>query len=283
MRLLCRCVTVHFAARVSRIDTKSLLPDLVTPLLQAGWESPADLSEDNVERDGPAYGYAWTVGSVTGAETLVQTRPVVRSDLASFTKDFLRTSSTTALGMITRRSGPLDKPGEVARFHRWVGVARGGALAPASDAARADFEARFAPQLPDFLQRARSSSSASEWALLLVIGELHARERLSSVPARPEEIRGAVARTLEKLERANGGETDLLISDGATVAGSLSCHHLVHAVEASVDPPPSCVVLTTDSSAVSRLPDEGFLLRTAPQHSVWSIHTDDPACLEASA
>ena len=283
VRLLYRCVSVHFAARVSRIDSKSLSPGIVTPLLRAGWGASAEPSTPMGDDGEPTYGYAWTVGSVAGTETLVQTRPIVRDNVSEFAKDFLRTSSSTAVGMITRRGGPFEKTGEVARFHRWVGVARSSSISLADDAARTDFEARFARELPDFLQRARSSSSASEWGLFLVLAELHAMERLSSLPARPDEIRAAIARTLEKIAPSSIETTDLLISDGATVAGSLSNPTLVHAVDASLDPPASSMIMTAEASAINGLPDEGFMLRTAPPAQVWSLHTDDPACLETSA
>ena len=274
-------MSVHFVARVSRTDSDPLLPDLVAPLLQAGWGDAKP--HEGGTGDPPAYGYAWTVGSVAGSETLVQTRPVARSGLGEFTKDFLRTSSSAAIGMISQRSGPFDPPGEVARFHRWIGVARSAAISSSDETARAELEHRWVPQLPDFLRRARSTSSASEWGLLLVLSELHAMERLSSIPPRPEEIRAAVVRTLEKITPASGEAPDLLISDGATVAGSLSHQSVVHAVDARGETAASSLLFTTAQGATSGLPDAGFRLRTASCRSVWSLHTEDPASLETSA
>lgn len=281
MRLPSKHVNVHFVARVSRADSDPLPPALVAPLLQVGWGGAPPHADAAGEV--PAYGYAWTVGSVAGAETLVQTRPVARSGLGDFARDFLKASSSTAIAMLAQRSGPFHAPGEVARFHRWVGVARSAAITPSDEATRAELEERWIPQLPDFLRRARSTSSPSEWGLLLVLAELHAMERLSSIPPRPEEIRAAVIRTLEKITPSDGEAPDLLISDGATVAGSLSHSSVVHAVDARGESPASSLLFTTAQGATGGLPDAGFRLRTASSRSVWSLHTEDPASLETSA
>ncbi len=150
----------------------------------------------------------WSLGSVLGNETLVQSRPTVRGANGRFLDDMLRTSAPCTISGFgwSENDSHLPIPSlALSRFRRFIGAIDPGPHEVDQDQLAAD--------LPAFLLRARTDRSDRELVFLTYLKLLHARGALGSTYPEPEQIRAA----LSELRDVVGPELDVLLYDGRTL------------------------------------------------------------------
>lgn len=171
----------------------------------------------------------WTVGAAWGAETLVQSRPIVRHRDIDPVDDLLRTPASCVLAAFgvhsASRDGVVAPPTPaLSRFRRWLGV-RVGEPIPAARAT----ELRRA--LPGFLERHQVDRSDGELAFLSFLAQLHELGGLRKTYSPPALIREALAAVVERVELEPAH--NFMISDGRTFAMAHAGGTLL-----SFEPPP---------------------------------------------
>ncbi|TPV93639.1 MAG: hypothetical protein B7733_19475 [Myxococcales bacterium FL481] len=156
---------------------------------------------------------AWAVATVSGNETLVQSRPRVVSDSACFLDDLLRPRTRCTIGAYSvapEGSRPATIP--VPRYHRWVGFATGTGTARASEVART-----LCQSLPPFLQRARGQHERDCPLFFAFLGCLHGAGGLGQRYPEPAEVRAALRDLNDQLGEA-GSDANLMVTDGRSFA-----------------------------------------------------------------
>lgn len=162
---------------------------------------------------------AWGVGTVSGNETLVQSRPTVRDGNLDFLSDFLRAAGRCTLSVY--ETGLGEKSGiavKMARFGRWVG-----AFATEASILDEDIRDREMAALPDFIKRGMVGATEGELILGAFLARLHGRSSLGGAYSADREIRGA----LSQLHRDLGSPPmNLMVFDGKSF-GMLHADHAV--------------------------------------------------------
>lgn len=130
----------------------------------------------------------WSVVSVLGSQTLVQSRPILRSANADPLTDFLRAEAALTIGAYA--TGPRDEatPRDVvrtARFRRFVAAATGVDLGE-------DGRREMLAALPPFLSRDTVGKTDAELMLLRVIADLHANGDYTTALPEPAALRRAI-------------------------------------------------------------------------------------------
>ena len=279
----------HFLALVTDPTGAPPSPsDLARRLRDAAWDADAGTGASETaasEAAGAGFGRAWAVGAVADGETLVQSRPVVRGGLDDFSGDVLRPPGSASLAVHQVRGGPSDKVLEFARFHRWVGVAHCPTMERSETPLAARVESQIVARLPDFLRRSLRTRSASELLLFGVLSALHRMDRLSSIPARPDEVRAALDAMFEDLAGMETADCVVLVLDGATAAG-WSTAPMVHARPLpDQDASWSMVLSDTSVAGAPTSPgehDDGDARVQIPVNArrAWSLSTDAPLNLQ---
>ncbi|MCH9687319.1 MAG: hypothetical protein K0V04_38145 [Deltaproteobacteria bacterium] len=171
----------------------------------------------------------WSVGAAWGNETLVQSRPLVRTNDIDPIDDLLRTPASCVVAAFSVQStgaGALVAPPAVklSRFRRWLGV-RVGQVLPQ------DLASHLRSSLPGFLSRHQVDRGDGELVFLTFLAQLHAAGGLRKTYSEPALIREALSAT------ARAAEIDpphnLVVSDGRTFAMLHQAGSLV-----SFEPPP---------------------------------------------
>ncbi len=171
----------------------------------------------------------WTVGAAWGAETLVQSRPIVRNRDIDPIDDLLRTPGSCVLAAFCVHSASRDglvapHSPALSRFRRWLGVRVGSSL-PAAKAAA------LRQALPSFLERHQIDRSDGELVFLSFLAQLHELGGLRKTYAPPELVRQALDTTVLRLELEP--LHNFMVSDGRTFAMSHAGGVLL-----SFEPPP---------------------------------------------
>lgn len=152
----------------------------------------------------------WSTGSVFGAESLVQSRPILRGP-ADPIEDILRTPSNVTVAVFS--SGPDDdaaSPRDVvrtARFRRWVSVGHHRRLDEGERRA-------LVSALPPFLARDAAPKPDGELLLLRFLAALHQQGAFGPAIPQPAEIRDALTTLREVTDDL---ALDLLLTDGHTL------------------------------------------------------------------
>ncbi|RMG99385.1 MAG: hypothetical protein D6705_03330 [Deltaproteobacteria bacterium] len=168
-------------------------PEFVSEVLEACWAPCGDRTR------------GWSVGCVLGTETLVQTRPMIRSKDGRFLEDFLRTPAPCTIASYACDRDATQPPAPlVHRVGRWIGAA-------VCDGP-VDVEAIVA-DLPDFLRRERRTREPDEAIFLAFLGALYGEGGLRGAYATEAELAGALGR----VRKAVGEAHDLLVHDGRSV------------------------------------------------------------------
>jgi hypothetical protein len=162
--------------------------------------------------------HGWSVGTVVGTETLVQTRPVSRGLDAGFVEDLLRAPSLCTLGLFASgddapagpSGGRVTRTG-VTRFQRWVCATD--LVLPAPPEA-SELRASIRAKIPDFVLRSIDASRDEEAFCGAALGCLHRAGALGSAYAPSDTIRAALAEMLDALP----SPSILSIFDGRTLA-----------------------------------------------------------------
>lgn len=153
----------------------------------------------------------WSVGTVIGPESLVQSRPMIRGPDVEPVTDLLRTPAPCTIAVLVR--GTDDETAQtreligVGRYRRWVSVQ---AAAPFSIELRRELR----DALPDFLARDSRRHSDPQLVLLSLLAEVHASGHLGQSLAPPDAIRQAVGALRKRLA---GIEIELFVTDGRTL------------------------------------------------------------------
>jgi len=205
---------------------------------------------------------AWAVGGVLGRESLVQMRPVVRGESASFTDDFLRAPCQCTIAGFVAAGGASQPPRfGISRFQRWIALTGNQAILPDPEA-NASLHRRLREDLPPFIRRTLRDRSDRELLGMSVIASLHAATASSKTYAEPHDFREA----LRQLDAAIGRpETvDVMVSDGRTV-GILHRGGEAYVIE---PPAPDRRRLMTSKrpgeDAGEEAPDAAFVLLSPP-------------------
>ncbi len=173
------------------------------------------------EADAPALVRAWSVGSVLGNETLVQTRPVVRDDSLNFMDDFLRATAPCTIAMYTT-TREASRPGEasVSRFQRWIGACSQRRLLDAEPARKADLRAHLRDSIPGFLQRSILAHHDDELLFFGFLARLHSAGGVGSTFADAPTIRAALEHLSSDVTAVIGEDhyLNLIVHDGRTCA-----------------------------------------------------------------
>lgn len=156
---------------------------------------------------------SWAVATVSGNETLVQSRPRVRAAGGAFLEDLLRPRTRCTLGAYAATvDGKRPAAIAVPRYHRWVGFVAGDEASPSADAARS-----LCASLPPFLARARGQAERDCPLFFAFLGCLHAAGGLGQVYPRSELVREALSTLRNRLEAA-AEHTNLMVTDGRSFA-----------------------------------------------------------------
>ncbi len=169
---------------------------------------------DASRSDGDLTLRGWSVGAAWGNETLVQSRPIVRTSDVDPLDDLLRTPAScvvAAFSVHSTAAGSLVAPPPVklSRFRRWLGVRVGTTLPP-------DHAAALRAALPGFLSRHQIDRSDGELVFLTFLAQLHGAGGLRKTYSEPEAIRQALQATAEVLECERA--ENLMVSNGRTFA-----------------------------------------------------------------
>jgi hypothetical protein len=140
-----------------------VLEDHLPPLSAAHAEAAASAEVGSVRT------FGWSVGAVSGGETLVQSRPIVRGADVDPVDDLLRANAACILAAFATGAGERTTPRDpvrIARFRRFMGATAGPTL---TEPLRRELESA----LPEFLARHNGSKSDSELMLMRVLASLH--------------------------------------------------------------------------------------------------------------
>lgn len=157
----------------------------------------------------------WSVGTVIGPESLVQSRPIVRGPGVDPVEDLLRTPAPCTIAVLC--SGEAVEAAKareligVGRFRRWVSAQAGPELPRELRRALRD-------TLPDFLARDSRRHSDAQLVLLSLLAELHARGQLNQTLAPPEVIRAGLHGLRQRFGDLCGDQgLELFVTDGRTL------------------------------------------------------------------
>ncbi len=167
-------------------------PEFVAEVLEACWPPCAGATR------------GWSVGCVLGNETLVQSRPMIRSADGRFVEDFLRTPAPATLAAYVCDRDESGPPAPlVHRLGRWIGAAIPTEPLPGD----------LAETWPDFVRRERRTGKGDEALFLTFVAALHGAGGLRAAYAADEQIERALAAVRETA----GAGHDLLLHDGRTL------------------------------------------------------------------
>ena len=197
--------------------------------------------------EGPRHGlHGWSVGAVSGNETLVQSRPIVRARDADPLDDLLRTASRCVIAAFAPRRPASDVAGapapKISRFRRWVGVRAEADLAT-------ECRASLAERLPAFLARSRIERTDGELVFLTYLAHVQRLGGLGAAYDPPERIRDALAGLAGDL---GDGTHNIMVNDGRTF-GMLHRGGTVLAFEPPADLPRPQVRLTSNDAQATSL------------------------------
>lgn len=153
----------------------------------------------------------WSVGTVLGNETLVQSRPMVRNLEVDPVDELLRRSAsctvaTFAAAKADEKVAASDSV-KVARFQRWIGVRHGPSLSPA-------LRASLHEELPAFLARDAAQRTDAELVFLRLLAFIHEAGALGQTFTAPDHLRAALSRLAARLP---DGDLSMFVSDGRTL------------------------------------------------------------------
>lgn len=154
----------------------------------------------------------WSIGAVRGAETFVQSRPVLRNREQNPIDDLLRTPAGCTVAVFASGDDDMATPRDVvriARYRRWVSVHCGATL---SEKTRRALHA----ELPDFLSRDAQSRTDAELMLRSTLSNLHEAGGFGKGYAEPDALRRALRRLTQDLDEE--APTNMFIADGRTLA-----------------------------------------------------------------
>ena len=141
----------------------------------------------------------WSVVSVLGSQTLVQSRPVLRNADLDPLDDFLRAEAACTIGAyntgIKDEAAPRDVV-RTARFRRFVAAAAGVSLGEERRRAVLDL-------LPPFLRRDAYGKTDTDLLLLRVLARLHEQGDFTQALPDPEAVRAAMT-SLRPLIQTDG-------------------------------------------------------------------------------
>lgn len=234
-------LTVVPAVLLALLDTDPDGPSWARPWIEQTLRSnlPGYIGPDGGQGPTAEHLRGWSVGATWGAETLVQSRPIVRGRGVDPVDDLLRTpaSSVLATFCVTDPSGPglvAPTPSKLSRFRRWLGVREGAALPP-------EHAAELRRGLPGFVARHQVDRSDGELVFLRFLSNLHAMGGLGKRYSPPDKIRDALAQTIEQLDELGvEGSHNMMVCDGRTFAMLHRSGTLLSFVPPPpVEPPPS--------------------------------------------
>jgi len=156
--------------------------------------------------------FGWSIGTVSGMETLVQARPMVQGLDADPIDDLLRTPTACTVAIFSSGHKADSAPRDVvrtARFPRWVAVETG---TPLDEPLRQ----RLRSGLPDFLGRDAQGKTNSEMLLLGFMAALYRRGGFGTALAPPQIIREALRELRSQITGAHR-TCNLFVSDGRTL------------------------------------------------------------------
>jgi hypothetical protein len=193
---------------VALLEARPVRPFWGRPWLEAVFEDhlPPIAPGDGVRTLG------WSVGAVFGAETLVQSRPIVRGKDVDLVDDLLRANAACTIAALSIGKDDAAAPRDVVRigrFRRWIGAMAGPSL---PERLRRDMYS----ELPDFLSRSNGGGKTdAELMLMRVLASLHRNGVFSQAMPPAEAIRRGLAELAAMLPQ---DETRaMLISDGRTL------------------------------------------------------------------
>ena len=157
--------------------------------------------------------FGWSVGAVSGGETLVQSRPIVRGADVDPVDDLLRANAACIVAAFAtgadQRTTPRD-PVRIARFRRFMGATAGPTL---TEPLRRELESA----LPEFLARHNGSKSDSELLLMRVLASLHEQGVFGKALAPADALRRGLV-DLARILPDEGEPMAMFVSDGRTLA-----------------------------------------------------------------
>ncbi len=207
------------------------------PILRTRWDAYARAAASRLGTAVfAAHSQAWTIATVSGNETLVQSRPCVKDGSASFLEDLFRPKTRCTLAAYTAVPGSTRPPPiRVPRFQRWVGLSTSD---PREDAA--ELADDLCTELPGFLRRAHEQAGEHSSLFFAFLGQLHANGALGSVFPTALRVRHALGALFEHFRQA-GHHTalpNLMVTDGRTFAMLHGNGHVSHEIPPQVERPP---------------------------------------------
>jgi hypothetical protein len=161
--------------------------------------------------------FGWSVGAVSGGETLVQSRPIVRGADVDPVDDLLRANAACIVAAFAtgadQRTTPRD-PVRIARFRRFMGATAGPTL---TEPLRRELESA----LPEFLARHNGSKTDTELMLMRVLASLHEQGVFGKALAPADALRRGLVelgRILDGQRESVGEAMAMFVSDGRTLA-----------------------------------------------------------------
>ncbi len=154
----------------------------------------------------------WSVGASLGAETLVQSRPIVRGTDVDPLDDFLRAKAACTVGLFFSSPVQDDQPHpgpRTARFRRWVAASVSTAL---SEGTRGTLTSA----LPPYLARDAPGKTDAHLLLLSTLGTLFGHGGFRPTFVTPEVLRDALVDLAPHLA-AESGPRAFFLSDGRTL------------------------------------------------------------------
>lgn len=148
-----------------------------------------------------------------GAESLVQSRPIVRGRDVEPLDDLVRTPSSCSVAIFSSGNDTDSTPRDVvrtARFRRWVSVE---AETHLGEQQRSALRA----ELPDFLARDPSIRTDGEILLLRFLAGLHRRGAFGKNLADPSEIRATLRELRDDVVAGTERPFNFFVSDGRTL------------------------------------------------------------------
>lgn len=156
--------------------------------------------------------FGWSVGAVSGGETLVQSRPIVRGADVDPVDDLLRANAACIVAAfatgIDHRATPRDVV-RIARYRRYMAATAG---PPLSESLRRELEGA----LPEFLARTNGSKTDGELMLMRVLASLHEEGAFGKALAPADSLRRGLS-TLGRI-LPEGEAMAMFVSDGRSLA-----------------------------------------------------------------
>lgn len=155
----------------------------------------------------------WSIGAVMGAESLVQSRPILRGREVDPLDDLLRTPSSCTVAIFSSGQDQDPTPRDVvrtARFRRWVAVE---AETDLDEQQRSSLRA----VLPDFLARDPSVRTDGEILLLRFLAGLHRRGAFGKNLADPADVRSTLKELRDEVLSYRDRPFNFMVGDGRTL------------------------------------------------------------------